>query len=35
MGVVDYILTSKRKIQQLVVSHLLTEKETLTVDQEK
>lgn len=31
----DEILASKRKIQQLVVSYLLTEKETLTVDQQK
>ena len=31
----DEILASKRKIQQLVVSHLLTEKETLTVDQQE
>jgi len=31
----DEILASKRKIQQLVVSHLLTERETLTVDQQK
>ena len=31
----DEILASKRKIQQLVVSHLLAEKETLTVDQQK
>ena len=31
----DEILASKRKIQQLVVSHLLIEKETLTVDQQK
>lgn len=31
----DEILASKRKIQQLVVNHLLTEKETLTVDQQK
>jgi len=31
----DEILASKRKIQQLAVSHLLTEKETLTVDQQE
>ncbi len=31
----DEILASKRKIQQLVVSHLLAEKGTLTVDQQK
>lgn len=31
----DEMLASKRKIQQLVVSHLLTEKEILTVDQQK
>jgi len=31
----DEILASKRKIQQLVVNHLLTEKETLIVDQQK
>ncbi len=31
----EEILASKRKIQQLVVSHLLTEKETLTIDQQK
>ena len=31
----DEILASKRKVQQLVVSYLLTEKETLTVDQQK
>ena len=31
----DEILANKRKMQQLVVSHLLTEKETLTADQQK
>ena len=31
----DEILASKRKIPQLVVRHLLTEKETLTIDQQE